>query len=379
VTPSLNQGAFIEETIRSVLLQGYPDLEYIVVDGGSTDNSVGVIHKYEQWLTYWVSEPDSGQSQAINKGFGRATGEIVAWLNSDDVYLPGVMADSVMALLADRRTGIAYGRVELFDEQRGSVRVSDAVPTELASLLFQSPICQPGAFLRRVAVSEAGYLDQALHYCFDYDLYLRVAREWGIVPIDRLIARYRLWPESKTVSERDGFMPERVAVVRRAVNALPEPLAPDQARYRCWLFLREAVLDVLYGEGTHVGSLLRQAKTVYPQLSPRDMIWEHLMAILWHTETYYEQEEQFLGELASVLGYTLRDHPFARRIAEIHFNRADRALAEGRQSDALRGLWMSVTYRPLFLLNTGLWMRSLRATCPAIAALVSHGARAARS
>ena len=108
VTPSYNQGQYLEETIRSVLLQGYPDLEYIIIDGGSTDESVTIIEKYAPWLAYWVSEPDRGQSHAINKGFARATGEIYAWLNSDDYYWPGAIVIAARAVLQHLHS--AYGR-----------------------------------------------------------------------------------------------------------------------------------------------------------------------------------------------------------------------------------------------------------------------------
>src|SRR5215831_12852093 len=115
VTPSLNQGKFIEETIRSVLLQGYPELDYIIIDGGSTDGSVEVIKKYEPWLTYWVSEPDRGQSHAINKGWQRACGEIVAWLNSDDTYNRGALRCAVEAFRYNTAVGMVYSDMNYID------------------------------------------------------------------------------------------------------------------------------------------------------------------------------------------------------------------------------------------------------------------------
>ncbi|GAI34604.1 unnamed protein product, partial [marine sediment metagenome] len=117
ITPSYNQGQFIEETIRSVLLQGYANLEYIIMDGGSTDDSVEIIRKYEPWLTYWVSEPDRGQAHAIDKGFARSTGEILAWLNSDDTYLPGAIAKSVRLLNDDPNAEAICGGELQIDSQ----------------------------------------------------------------------------------------------------------------------------------------------------------------------------------------------------------------------------------------------------------------------
>ena len=111
VTPSYNQGQFIEETIRSVLLQGYPDLEYIIMDGGSTDESVGVLKKYEPWITFWTREPDGGQTEAINKGFKRSTGEIVAWLNSDDLYTAGALHIASKAFAERPHAAVVYGDI----------------------------------------------------------------------------------------------------------------------------------------------------------------------------------------------------------------------------------------------------------------------------
>lgn len=115
VTPSFNQGRYIEETIRSVLLQGYPNLEYIVIDGGSSDNSVGIIKKYEPWLAYWVSEADRGQAHAINKGFQKATGEIFGWLNSDDVYCKGALGFTGWLLYRRPHVGLIYGDCDVID------------------------------------------------------------------------------------------------------------------------------------------------------------------------------------------------------------------------------------------------------------------------
>ncbi len=117
VTPSYNQGQFLEETIRSVLLQGYPDLEYIVIDGGSSDNSVAIIKKYERWLTYWESQPDRGQCHAVNKGWAKAKPGIWAWLNSDDTYFPGTLPKAALALKKHPAVKLVYATVSHTDEE----------------------------------------------------------------------------------------------------------------------------------------------------------------------------------------------------------------------------------------------------------------------
>ena len=176
VTPSYNQGKFLEETIRSVILQGYENLEYFVIDGGSTDNSLEIIHKYQDYLTYWVSEPDKGQAEAINKGFNLATGDIFAFLNSDDVYLPETLAKIGKFFAEHPQIDFICGQTEFINQE--------SLPTQGFSELFQVEInditmtqtchiAQPSTFFRASAWQKIGNFNQSLHYCFDYDFWLR--------------------------------------------------------------------------------------------------------------------------------------------------------------------------------------------------------------
>jgi GT2 family glycosyltransferase len=173
VTPSYNQGRFLEETIRSVLLQGYPNLEYIVVDGGSTDESVDILRRYAPFLTYWVSEPDNGQSHAINKGLQRATGEILAYLNSDDLYSPNAIRTSVEFLHAHAESNLVYASARRIDAE--SVVREKVVPPEfgLRLLLAKCFIRQPTVFFHRRLVDRVGPFDESLDYGMDYDFWLR--------------------------------------------------------------------------------------------------------------------------------------------------------------------------------------------------------------
>lgn len=147
VTPSYNQGQFIEETIRSVLLQGYPDLEYIIIDGGSTDESVEIIRKYERWITFWVSEPDSGQTNAINKGFKRSTGEIVAWLNSDDVYTAGSLCTAAKAFAEQPHVAVIYGKIDAIDADTSILSHISSREFDLEELYRRDYIRQPASTL----------------------------------------------------------------------------------------------------------------------------------------------------------------------------------------------------------------------------------------
>ena len=200
VTPSYNQGQFLEETIRSVLLQGYPNLEYLIVDGGSTDNSVEIIRKYEPWLTYWVSEPDDGQSHAINKGWERSTGEILAWLNADDLYLPSTLANVAVAATEYPSSILLYGLCECFDGSGSVILVGgqpDGVIHSLSSS-SQSVIAQPAAFIRGGALQRVGFLDVRLQQCMDRDLWQRLAAVGEVRFIPDVWARFRIHEYQKT-------------------------------------------------------------------------------------------------------------------------------------------------------------------------------------
>ena len=184
VTPSFNQGAFLEETIRSVLLQGYPDLDYIIIDGGSTDQSVGIIRKYEPWLAYWVSEKDSGQAHAINKGFSHATGEIRAYLNSDDVFCQNALSTAVSFLDKRPEAALAYGDCQIIDELS---KVNDlwlAPEFDLPELLFRCYLAQPATFWRQSKMEKmagVGVFNVGMHYAFDYEMWLRMAATGQII------------------------------------------------------------------------------------------------------------------------------------------------------------------------------------------------------
>lgn len=174
VTPSYNQGAYLEETIRSVLLQRYPNLEYIVMDGGSTDGSVEIIEKYAPWITYWESEPDRGQSHAINKGFARATGEIMAWLNSDDVYSPGVVF-RVADLLKGHEDSILVGLSIVTDGPNSLKGAFDRRMPSWKEMVYEAKTFpQPSVFWTQDLWKKAGPLDEDFYYAMDYALWLRM-------------------------------------------------------------------------------------------------------------------------------------------------------------------------------------------------------------
>jgi GT2 family glycosyltransferase len=200
VTPSYNQGRFIEETIRSVLLQGYPDLEYIITDGGSQDQSIEIIQKYEHWLSYWVSERDRGQSHAINKGFHWSTGVILGWLNSDDVLLPGALATVAAFLPRPNEPVLIAGRAEIRDVSvTRTLSVYDRLPQTFSDTFsLEASFPQPSVFFTREALKLAGFLREDLHYSMDFELWLRMTRHVPIALIEQRLSWMRQHEDAKT-------------------------------------------------------------------------------------------------------------------------------------------------------------------------------------
>lgn len=212
VTPSLDQGRFIEDAIRSVMEQGYPRVEHIVVDGGSSDETLEILGRYPH-LT-WVSEPDDGQAAAINKGFRMAGGEIYGWLNADDFYLPGAIAAAVSVL---RETGCAlvHGGWRRVEEDGTVIRDVQVVPFDYhRQLEIVNVVCQPGSFFTRDAYWEVGGVDESYRYSMDYELWLKLGARFDVRHVDRIQAAYRYHDESKSVAEYDDFWPETLRASR---------------------------------------------------------------------------------------------------------------------------------------------------------------------
>lgn len=205
ITPSFNQAAYLEQTILSVLGQDHPRIEYIVVDGASTDNSVDIIRKYESKLAWWVSEKDNGQADAINKGFARATGEIIAWLNSDDYYLAGAVSAAVRIFEEHPEVVLAYGNMLAVDEHGKTFNTLNYKQLTLEDLLCFQIIGQPAVFMRRSALEATGRLDPAFHFLLDHHLWIRLAQQGKILHVPQTWAAARYHAEAKNRARAAEF------------------------------------------------------------------------------------------------------------------------------------------------------------------------------
>lgn len=211
MTPSFNQGRFIEATLRSVLLQGYPNLEYLVFDGGSADGAAEIVQRYAPWLDHQQSAPDRGQSHAINQGLSRASGEVLAWLNSDDRLLPGALWRVAAAVRRRPEAAAWVGGVRSVSE-KGKL-IFPKLPRNLsrehlADWGHGGDFAQPGCFFSRRAFGKAGPADESLHYAFDVDLWLRLSQQGPFVPIDGFLAEETIHAAAKTWSARGRSLAE---------------------------------------------------------------------------------------------------------------------------------------------------------------------------
>jgi len=214
VTPSYNQAAFIEQTLCSVLNQDYPNLEYLVVDGGSDDGSVEIIQKYADRLAWWVSEPDRGQAEAINKGFARASGEIVGWVNSDDIYLPNCVTSAVAALQANPELVMVFGDMVALDGDGTVINILRSADWGLDELMCFEILNQPAVFMRRNALEQAGFLETRFHYMLDHHLWLRVAQLGAVAYVPEVWAAARYHAGAKNIAQTAGFSRDAYAIVK---------------------------------------------------------------------------------------------------------------------------------------------------------------------
>jgi glycosyltransferase involved in cell wall biosynthesis len=243
VTPSFNTAPFLREALVAVAQQDYPATEHIVVDGGSTDGTLEILREHSD--IRWLSEPDRGQADAINKGFELASGDIVAWLNADDYYLPGAIAGAVEALRADPSCAMVYSNWVVVGEDGAEVGRYEAPDWDLKQEIERGNfIPQPTTFFRREALDAVGLLDDSYHFAMDYDLFIRIGRHFPVKRVDRYWAAFRVHPTSKTIALTRRFWSEEREISRRhGAPWLSQHLIAQVYR---WLRIPNAALPVTW-------------------------------------------------------------------------------------------------------------------------------------
>jgi glycosyltransferase involved in cell wall biosynthesis len=293
ITPSLNQGAFIESMLRSVLSQDYPNLEILVIDSASTDNTAEILNRYLPWHAdrlRFVSEPDRGQAHALNKGVAQTTGEIIAWLNSDDTFEPGAISAAVEFLQRHTDVDLVYGDANFVGvDDRVITRCAHVEPYDWNRLVHYSDfIVQPAAFFTRRAFEAVGGGDESLQYTMDYDLFLKIAAGFKVAYLPRVMANFKWWGQNKSAT--GGW--ERLREIERITGAFGARGLPAYSRieaafldYRCaWAEARRArplaaAAHVMAG----TGRVLRSPQAVRSLLSPRcwRVMWTG-QVLRWH-------------------------------------------------------------------------------------------------
>ncbi len=242
ITPSFNQAQFLERTMLSVLDQNYPNLEYIVIDGGSADGSVEIIKKYEDRLAYWVSERDRGQSHALNKGFERASGDIIGWLNSDDLYCPGAFHRVAEACQSQPATDAWYGGIYIADSEDRILNALWPLDPDPAYTVFVGlDIHQQALFWRRELMQRVGLTDESLHFAMDWDFIIRLLLAGKFERIRRQLGVFRLHEAAKTTNQSEIGQRDRQVLLERYARHFPPSASGDLSR---WLLRGKRLIKV---------------------------------------------------------------------------------------------------------------------------------------
>lgn len=300
ITPSYNQAKYLEQTITSVLEQSYPSIEYIVVDGKSKDDSIDIIKKYADKLAYWVSEKDKGQADAINKGFSRATGEIIAWLNSDDYYLPGAVQAVVKVFEENPDIVLVYGNMLAVNEHGVTFNTMNYRQLTLKDLLCFNIIGQPAVFMRRSALQQTSGLDATFHFLLDHLLWIQIAKQGKILHVNQTWAAARYHAEAKNVSKAAEFGREAFRIL--------ETIAQDKD-------LAKALLSV--DRRAHASAFRVDARYLLDGGYPAKALQQWFRALFIHPPTALGRMNIFVSSLLNLLGLSF----MRRKILEIREKR----------------------------------------------------------
>lgn len=268
IVPSFNQGRFLDETIRSIVTQGWPDLELIVIDGGSTDETLDVIKKHESSIAYWISEPDRGQADAINRGLRRATGDVVTWFGADDLYADGISVALEPAWRKNPRAIYAAPVANFYSRGRQTLLRPHGLTLENVIQYWQrrSLWHDPGLFWSRSVIDAVGDIDTTLHYAFDYDYLVRALQHASVEYLDHVAAGFRLHRHSKSISQTEQMMAETAMVSQRYWGLLGEVDREGFERSEHAARVRRAASQLIRGKGEGF-TLLRRGLRERPAAS----------------------------------------------------------------------------------------------------------------
>jgi glycosyltransferase involved in cell wall biosynthesis len=275
VTPSFNKGPYIEETLLSVRNQTYPRIEYIVIDGGSTDETLSILEKYSGDIT-WISEPDKGQSDAINKGWKRARGEIIAYLNADDTYPPDAVATAVMYLEEHPDTGMVYGDGILTDETGKFIQTYHAGEFSLRDLVYcRDNILQPALFLRRSVYDRIGGIDENLHLAMDLDYWIRAGLLFKVAYIPAPLATAKIYGDAKSVALMHKYVSDYEHILEKvfADPHLPPELAAEKNAVYNYVYTKGGLDYIHLGMGKDGLRYLWKAFRMNPFRSVTNMLF----------------------------------------------------------------------------------------------------------
>ncbi len=232
ITPSYNQAAYLEKTIQSIISQGYDDLEYILIDGGSNDGSLEIIEKYKEYFTFWVSEKDKGQSHAINKGFEKATGDIITWINSDDQLTPNSLHKIAAEFEKDKSKEIfvVHGKTILFGENMQDKEFGASATDFLERSLAGLPFPQPSSFFRKELIEKYGQLKQEFHFGMDYEFFVPVFLNEKSIYVNEFFSKYLYHTESKSLTQQSGFARDYAKVFSKILRSFEKSKNPNHQK-----------------------------------------------------------------------------------------------------------------------------------------------------
>jgi len=289
ITPSFNQKKWIEETIRSVLLQNYPNLEYFIIDGGSTDGSVEIIKKYSPWLSGWITQKDKGQSDAINKGLRMVSGDIIAWINSDDYYLPGAFLKIAGSFSKYSSAGLIFGRAVNIDEHSRPMGLMKTGTYSFKNQLTQRMvIAQQAAFWKKEVSMAVGEVREDLHYAMDFEYWIRIGRKYPIVQIQDTIACYRRTAQSKGGTATSKWGPEFIKILDEIYNNKLNEKRLDEIKEQSYAgaYLRGAIGYLNSYEVEKARQWIAEAIKIDKSMFFYRDWWKYFLKIIWGKKVY---------------------------------------------------------------------------------------------